>query len=49
VYKRAFSHQETRELIVQGRGKHFDPAVVDAFLAVEAEFLAIAAQYADKD
>ena len=28
---------------------HFDPELVDAFLAVEEEFVAIAKQFADDD
>ncbi len=47
VYKCAFSHQETRDIILEGRGRHFDPEVVDAFLAVEDEFVAIATNYTD--
>ncbi len=47
VYKPAFSHEKARIIIVRGRGSHFDPAVVDAFLAEEAAFLAIAARYQD--
>jgi hypothetical protein len=35
------------EVIKAAAGKHFDPAVVDAFLAVEAEFRAIAQRYGD--
>jgi HD-GYP domain-containing protein (c-di-GMP phosphodiesterase class II) len=31
VYKSASTHAETRKLINEGRGKHFDPRVVDAF------------------
>jgi response regulator RpfG family c-di-GMP phosphodiesterase len=38
VYKRAFGHAEARRIIVEGRGSHFDPTVVDAFLAVEPDF-----------
>lgn len=38
VYKDAFSHVVAKSLILEGRGKHFDPEVVDAFLNVEAEF-----------
>ncbi len=37
-YKNAFSHQEACELIIQARGRQFDPVVVDAFLQVEGEF-----------
>jgi len=33
VYKDAMSHEECTRLIVEGRGRHFDPMVVDAFLA----------------
>ncbi len=46
VYKKAFTHEQARQLIVEGRGQHFDPDVVDAFLAVEADFVAIAQRYA---
>jgi CHASE2 domain-containing sensor protein len=33
-YHRAMTHEEVSEIVVRGRGKHFDPAVVDAFLSV---------------
>ncbi|MBU1229476.1 MAG: HD domain-containing protein [Proteobacteria bacterium] len=49
VYKRAFSHEETRAIILEGRGVHFDPQVVEAFLAVEERFLAIAREYSDAE
>ncbi len=38
VYKPAFPHLQAREIIVEGRGKHFDPVIVDAFLRAEVEF-----------
>jgi len=38
VYKEAFTHLKSREIIVDGRGKHFDPIIVDAFLRAEVEF-----------
>ncbi len=37
-YKNAFSHEEACELIIQARGRQFDPLVVDAFLRVEDQF-----------
>ncbi len=40
-YKDAFSHQKAREIIVNDRGTHFAPDVVDAFLAHEEEFRCI--------
>lgn len=38
VYKEGFTHEQTREIILDGKGKHFDPEIVEAFLRVEAEF-----------
>lgn len=37
-YKKAFSHGESREIILAARGAHFDPSVVDAFLKCEPKF-----------
>ncbi len=48
VYKPAFPHEKARDIIVEGRGTHFDPAVVDAFLAVEDRFKDIAADFNDE-
>jgi putative two-component system response regulator len=35
AYKDAFSHQTARSIILEGKGSHFDPLVVEAFLRVE--------------
>lgn len=40
-YKPAFSHSEARSFVVEQSGKHFDPDVVAAFLAREADFIRI--------
>ncbi|MFW7525235.1 HD domain-containing phosphohydrolase [Vibrio ostreicida] len=45
VYKKAFSHDKAKSIILQGRGTHFDPALIDAFLAIEQEFVDIADRY----
>jgi putative two-component system response regulator len=45
VYKRSFSHLTARAIILEGRASHFDPAVVDAFLAVEPQFLQVLDQF----
>ena len=37
-YKPAFTHEKSCEIIMEGTGRHFDPAVIHAFTAVEAEF-----------
>lgn len=39
VYKPAYSHQKAREIIEEGSGTHFDPAIVEAFQACYDEFL----------
>ncbi|MES2606212.1 MAG: two-component system response regulator [Pseudomonadota bacterium] len=49
VYKEAMSHEKAVAIIEEGRAKHFDPDMVDTFLAVQGEFLRIATQYADGD
>lgn len=38
VYKEAFSHEEAKQIIVESRGTHFAPDVVDAFLTLEVTF-----------
>ncbi|MDQ1813942.1 HD domain-containing protein [Massilia sp. CCM 9210] len=45
AYRPAFTHETAVELIRQGRGEHFDPDVVDAMLAIEERFKAIAAEF----
>jgi response regulator RpfG family c-di-GMP phosphodiesterase len=46
-YKKALTHEETRDSIAGGTGSHFDPAVVEAFLNAEDQFIAVANQYAE--
>jgi putative two-component system response regulator len=38
LYRKCLSHDDTVEFIVGGKGTHFDPGVVDAFLSVAARF-----------
>ena len=38
VYRDALPQEEAIQIIVQGRGTHFDPAVVDAFLQIASSF-----------
>ena len=47
AYKPAFPLDRATAIIIEGRGRHFDPDVVDAYLAHLDEFAAIAARYAD--
>jgi response regulator RpfG family c-di-GMP phosphodiesterase len=37
-YKEAYSHKRSRQIIIDLKGTHFDPEVVDVFLTLEDEF-----------
>ncbi len=49
VYKAGMSHEEAVEIIRPGKAFHFDPDIVDAFMEIQDEFRAIAAQFGDSD
>lgn len=40
-YKDPFTHEKSCRIILEGKGKHFDPVVVEAFQQVEARFAQI--------
>jgi putative two-component system response regulator len=46
-YKPAFPQSKCREILLQGRGKHFDPKALDAFFEVFDQVKQIQLQYAD--
>ncbi|AKU10030.1 response regulator [Azoarcus sp. CIB] len=47
VYKEGMSHEDAAAIIRDGRGSHFDPDIVDAFVELQDEFRVIAARFAD--
>jgi len=47
VYKSQIPHEKAVEIIIEEKGSHFDPEVVDAFLEVKENFRQIALKYAD--
>jgi putative two-component system response regulator len=47
VYKRAFSHEESVEIIKKGMGAHFDPDLTLTFIDIADEFREIARNFAD--
>jgi putative two-component system response regulator len=49
VYKRPMSHESAVQIMLEGRGTHFDADMFDAFIAIQPEFLAIASRFADTD
>ena len=49
VYKPAFSHDKAKRIIIEGSASHFDPNVVEAFLAIEHVFVGIAEKHQDEE
>ena len=49
IYKDGMSHEKATDIILEGKGAHFDPDIVDAFIAIQEEFQAIALRYADSN
>lgn len=47
VYKEPMPHNQAVDIMVKGRGTHFDPDILDAFLTLQNEFQAIANRFAD--
>ena len=49
IYKSGMTHARAMQLIADGRGTHFDPDVVDAFVALGPTFEAVSVRFADTD
>ncbi|MFZ2161137.1 MAG: HD domain-containing phosphohydrolase [Sideroxyarcus sp.] len=47
IYKEPFTHEEAVAHILQNKGTHFDPEVIEAFISIQDEFRQIAEQYQD--
>jgi putative two-component system response regulator len=47
VYKPGMAHDDALRIIDEGRARHFDPDIVDAFLDIRDEFRTIAARFGD--
>lgn len=47
VYKDSWDLERVNDYLRQESGKHFDPALIEAYLAIRDEFRTIAEQYAD--
>lgn len=45
-YKDPMPHEEVRKILLEQRAIHFDPDVVEAFLAIEKDFLDVAKRFA---
>lgn len=49
VYKMPMPHEEAVKIMLAGKGQHFDPDVIDAFIECQAEFKAIGEKYSDSE
>ena len=49
IYKEGMSHETAVDIILTGKGKHFDPDIVDAFVSIIDQFKDIAERFADSD
>jgi putative two-component system response regulator len=47
VYKPPFSHKTAISIMIEGRGKHFDPFMLGMFIKIEEEIRKIALNFAD--
>lgn len=47
VYKDAFSHDKASQIIIEGKGKHFDPDLVEAFKKISDDFAETASKHRD--
>jgi putative two-component system response regulator len=47
VYKPPFPHTKAVSIILEGKGTHFDPGIIDAFYTLEETFRQIALQFTD--
>ncbi len=48
IYKNIYSHDMSKNIILNDSGIHFDPIVVDAFLICEKKFIEISARFAEE-
>lgn len=49
VYKPPFSHEKSVGIMSEGRGSHFDPDMLDAFLEISEQCREISEKYADSE
>ena len=47
VYKNAMSHEAAMKIMLDGKGSHFDPLLIDALIKVEPQFYKVALTYGD--
>jgi putative two-component system response regulator len=48
-YKRSMTHEQAAKIIIDGRGQHFDPDIIDAFIELQERFQEIAKKFSDSN
>lgn len=46
-YKKAFDFEKSEQIIIDSKGTHFDPLLIDAFMKIRDDFKKIAIKYSD--
>jgi len=49
IYKPPFPHERAVSIIQEGKGSHFDPDMVDAFMEIADDFFAISQEFSDSE
>jgi putative two-component system response regulator len=47
VYKDGMPHEKAMGIVIDGKGSHFDPDIVEAFVEIQKDFSEIARQFSD--
>ena len=48
-YKAAFDRDKVEMIILEGKGTHFDPRIIDAFVSIKEEFWSIKSKFCEDD
>jgi putative two-component system response regulator len=49
VYKEPMPHEKAVQIMLEGKGKHFDPDMIDAFIVCQDQFKEIGDKYVDSE
>lgn len=49
IYKEPLPHEKAMEIIISGRGKHFDPDIVEVFTEIHKDIYSISEDYSDEN
>ena len=47
VYKKAMSFEQSRDIIIEGSGQHFDPDIIAIFIELYDDFVLVGKKYSE--